>query len=173
MFQEKRPTCVTVIGWVWIVLGGLMAFSSVMGLMSYLMIEQFAQMQGHPEDFMETGIFRYFPFLAVVQFIVAVTGLISGINFLKLKAWARNVLEALTWLLLVFTVGSGVFWEYQWMSIPVEAPDNFQWFGAVMGAVIVLIYTVPLIIMLVYLRGKRVRSAISSIKRIDRDVEDV
>lgn len=57
-------------------------------------------------------IFKIFSLLAVVQIGVAALGLISGINFLKLKAWSRSVLEGLTWLLLIFILGFMFFWVF-------------------------------------------------------------
>ncbi len=54
--------------------------------------------------------------LAIIQIGVAIIGLVSGINFLKLKAWSRNAVEILTWVLLLFMVGFGIFWEYGWLS---------------------------------------------------------
>jgi hypothetical protein len=159
MYQEKRPTCVTVIGWAWIIIGGLMCLSAIMAFISSVMIGEMSQHRpGSP------FIFKIFPLLAIVQIGVAVLGLVSGINFLKHKAWARNVLEGLTWLLLSFTLGFMVFWIFNWISI--TSGDGFSGFGmmgAVMGVVITGIYGVPLGIMLKYLRGPKVRNAIYGI----------
>ena len=157
MYQEKRPTCVTVIGWAWIILGGLMCLSATMALFSSIMIGDMAQ--GDPDI---PFIFKIVPMLAIVQIGVAVLGLTSGINLLKLKAWARNVLEGLTWLLLIFILGFMVFWVINWVSMSSgHGPRGFGVMGAVMGVVITGIYGVPLGIMLKYLRGPKVKNAIN------------
>lgn len=157
MYQEKRPTCITVIGWAWIVIGGLMCLSATMALFSSVMIGEIAQ--NEPDM---PFIFKIFPLLAIVQIGVAVLGLASGINFLKLKAWARSVLEGLTWLLLIFIVGFMVFWVFSWVSMTSDhGPSSFSIMGAVMGVLIMGIYGVPLGIMLKYLRGHKVRNAIN------------
>ncbi|MDY6845490.1 MAG: hypothetical protein SVW57_15545 [Thermodesulfobacteriota bacterium] len=160
MFQEKRPTCVTVIGWTWIILGGLMFFSSIMALFSFSMISQTSQAnsQSHQDI---PAIFKYFPLLAIVQIGVSVTGLVSGINFLKLKSWSRSVLEILTWLLLLFVVGFGGFFIFQWssMSSP-HTSFGFSIMEFVMAIGIFGIYGIPLGIMVKYLRGEKVKKAI-------------
>jgi prepilin signal peptidase PulO-like enzyme (type II secretory pathway) len=116
MYQEKRPTCITVIGWAWIIIGGMMFFSAIMALFSSVMINQMSQ--SNPESLKNIpAIFRYIRFIAIGQIGIAILGLVSGINFLKFKMWARNVLEVLSWLLLLFIVGFMIYWEYNWISM--------------------------------------------------------
>lgn len=159
MYQEKRPTCVTVIGWAWIIIGGLMFFSAIMALFSSVMIGQMSQANSEVQQDMPV-IFRFFPLLAIIQIGLAIIGLVSGINFLKLKAWSRNSLEILTWILLLFMAGFGIFWEYGWLSMSTgHGPKGFDIMGAVMGVVIIGIYGVPLGIMVKYLRGDKVKNA--------------
>jgi len=160
MFQEKRPTCVTVIGWAWIIIGGLMCLSATMGLITSTLISSMSQNGAN----MPT-MFRIFPLIAIIQIGVAVFSIVSGINFLKLKAWARNTLEAMTWLLLTFVLGFMVFWTFSWLSATSgRGPDGFGMMGAIMGVVMTGIYGVPLGIMLVYLRGPKVKNAINIVK---------
>ena len=159
MFEEKRPTCVTVIGWAWIVVGVLMGLSAMMGLLLTIasggMPEASqAGARGMPD------LWRLLPLLVICQMGVAVLGVVSGINFLKLRRWSRCVLEVLSWLLLLFIVGFGVFWLSSWLSASTGgAPPVFALVGAAMGVVITGVYAVPLAIMLKYLRGPKVRSA--------------
>ena len=161
MYQEKRPTCITVIGWAWIILGGLMFFSAIMALFSSVMIRQ--RSQSEPEALKNMpAIFKFFPFIAIGQIGVALLGFISGINFLKLKIWARNVLEVLTWLLLLFIVGFMIFWVFSWILMTSgHGPQGFGIMGAIMGIVITGIYGIPLGIMVKYLRGNKVKDAIT------------
>lgn len=103
-----------------------------------------------------------FLFLAGVQVGLASLGLVSGINLLRLKAWARNVLEVRSWLLLLFVLGFMVFWIFSWVSITSShAPSGFGVMGVLLGVVITGIYGVPLGIMIKYLRGPKVRYAIN------------
>ncbi len=155
MYQEKRPTCVTVIGWAWIIIGGLMCFAAVMGSLGSVIIGQMSE-----DDPEVPFIVRIFPFIAVAQIGVGALGLVSGVNFLKLKSASRTVLEVLSWLLLLFVIGFGIFWMHGWLSMTFDhAPTGFGLMGAIMGVVITVIYVIPLAIMLKYLRGDKVRNA--------------
>ena len=163
MYLEKRPTCVTVIGWAWIIIGGFMCLSAILGLFGSLMLGQMSKAEPAPDKAM-SALLRFFPFMAIVQIIVAVFSIIAAISFLRLKSWSRNALEALTWLLLLFVVGFMVFWEVSWMtSTSSNAPTGFSMIGAVMGVVISAIYVIPLGIMLKFLRGEKVRTAVKGI----------
>lgn len=157
MYLEKRPTCVTVIGWAWIIVGGLMILSATMSLFTLGMIRNMAL--DEPDL---PFIFKKFELIVIIQIGVGLLGLISGINFLMLKAWARNVLEGLTWMLLVFVLGFTVFWVFTWVSMTSRHdPPGFGIMGAAMGVVFMAIYAVPLGIMLKYMRGRKVRNAVS------------
>jgi hypothetical protein len=159
MFQEKRPTCVSVIGWTWIILGTLMVFSSILALLSWNMIGENAKADPEFQQNMHR-IMKYFSYIAVTQLLVVIIGLVSGINFLKLKSWSRIILEILTWLFILFIVGFGIYWEFGWLKMTSGiGPKGFDIMGAVMGVVIIAIYGVPLGIMLKYLRGDIVKNA--------------
>ncbi len=160
MYQEKRPTCVTVIGWAWIIIGGLMCLSAGMALFSTIMITTMMQ-----EEQDAPLIFYIFPLLAIVQIGIGSLGVVAGIQFLKLKAWARSALEVLTWLFLLFVLGFMVFWLIIWVSITsAHGADSLGIMGAVMGVVMTGIYGIPLGIMLKYLRGSKVRNAVNGVQ---------
>lgn len=139
-----------------------MCFSSVMALFAYFMMGQISQAGPEIHKNMP-AIFKFFPLIATVQFAVAVLGFVSGINFLKLKYWSRTVLEILTWLLLVFLVIFGGFFVYQWISTSFKHSSfGFGIIEVVMIFGIFGIYAAPLIIMVKYLRGDKVKTAIIS-----------
>lgn len=160
MYQEKRPNCITVIGWAWIIIGCLMCLSAVMALFSSVMIGQMSHANPEAQRNMP-AIFRYFPLLAIFQICFASVGLISGISFLKLKSWSRNVLEILSWVLILFIAGFGIFWVINWVSATSgHGSQGFGIMGTIMGVIIIGIYGVPLGIMVKYLRGDKVKNAI-------------
>ena len=73
MSVNERPTCVTVIGWFWTIVGGIMAFSAVMALFGSVMIDQMSR--AHPQMNQDMPpILRFFPLLALIQIAVAVLG---------------------------------------------------------------------------------------------------
>ena len=157
MFKEKRPTSVTVISWVWIALGVMMTLSATMALLGFLLVgNQTSQIDNLPL------LFKYFPYFAAIQVVLAITGVVAGINFLKLKRWSRDVLEVLTWLLLIFIVGFSFYWSSQWLTMTSGVKENgFQLMGLITGMVVCVVYAIPLFFMLRALRSTRVRNAVS------------
>jgi uncharacterized membrane protein YozB (DUF420 family) len=147
-----------VIGWVWVIMGGFMFFSAVMALISSSIIGDMAQVDPNMPFFL-----KVFPFIAAVQIIVAVVGLISGISFLRLKSWSRNALEMLTWSLIVLIVCFGVFFISHFFSAS-SANSNFGFGMIELGFMIMIMgmYGIPMVIMVKYLRGEKVKSAMIS-----------
>lgn len=155
MYREQRPTCVTVIGWAWIVIGILMCISAVMAvLISSMMMDVLRDQPDVP------FIIELFPLLFAVQLVVGVLGIFAGVHFLRLRTWARTTLEVLSWSLLVLLVGFLVLWMINWLSMAARhGGDGFALMGAVVGLLSTALYVVPLGIMLRYLRGPKVREA--------------
>jgi hypothetical protein len=176
--EFKRPTSITVISWVWIGIGILMVFGGFMGFISYAVMQVMSEGQPFPPDLPPEFqaefkpmmlLFRNFHILAGAQFIIAIIAILSGIYFLKLRSWARTTLEGLTWLSLLYIIAFGIYWVYIWISITGNIPQDemgrgmeyFKYFGAVMGAVINLMFAAPLVIMIVTLRGKTIKSVVA------------
>ncbi len=152
MYLEKRPTSITVIGWAWIVIGGLMLISSVPALFMSVSLNSDPSFQ-EQEDI--PFVFRYFVYFAFLQCLFSVVGIISGVNLLKMKLWARNALEILSWILLVSLVFFLIYWSINWLSFQEEIPDDSSsYIGLIMAIMITSIYGVPLIIMIRKLRSK-------------------
>ena len=174
----KRPTGLTVTAWLWIVMGGFMAFSAVMGGFAFAMMREMGAPPALPPDMpagleMMNVMFRHFGAFLAVQAIAAVLSVWAGIALLQLKAWARAAIEALSWLALLYSAGFGVFWVYLWLSVTSQAPQGsapvdmamFQAMGVAIGAIITFAFVVPLWIMIRYLRGNEVRAAIAAAQR--------
>ena len=138
-----------------------MCLSAVMDLFASVMIGEMSQ--AHPEAGEKMpAIFNYMYLLFFIQMGVGMVGLVSGINFLKLKAWSRNALEILAWILFLFTVGFGVYWEYGWITMTSgHVCRGFNMMGALMGLIVIGMFSVALGIMLKYLRGHKVKGAIT------------
>ena len=60
---------------------------------------------------------QYFDILILVQAVFAAYLLIAAIKFLKLRAWARTVLEVVCWLGLAYMVGFTGFWISGWIAM--------------------------------------------------------
>ena len=139
---DGRPRCITVIGWVWIVFGGLMCLVVPLALLDQS--ERSIQVFG-----------VVFSILGTAQICVGVLALYSGISFLRLKSWSRGVLEVLSWLLLLYVVGFGAYFVYLVLGdFGIDSIVLLVVGAAGMGTWIFL-----LVIMIKCLRSKRVCEA--------------
>lgn len=155
MFQEKRPTCVTVIGWAWAILGALMIIVSTLTLLaSHLQ----PKMVGSPDSY----TFQHLPEFAVVQIFVGALGLLAGVNFLKRKEWSRVILTGLSFLSFVSVLCVAIFFLFTFRAMA-HGPlsSGFNIFAQLMGLTLFALYAVPLGIMFCYLRGEKVRRAMN------------
>src|ERR1035437_9283766 len=98
----NRPKSVTVIAWVWIVLGGLMFVSAAVGLLLAIILSLSGGTGTAPPP---AHVFLVMHrVLCIVQLGVSVVAVIAGVHFLRQRAWARTVLEAMTWLMLIWII---------------------------------------------------------------------
>jgi hypothetical protein len=174
--QKKRPTAITVIAWIFIVGAILMIVSSSIGFLAFTVIKQrvgemppIAQVLPHQFRIMNI-IYRNFGILALLQVTLAIFVLIASIQFLRLRKWARSALEIISWLGLVYVVGFSIFWVVSWIGITSGLPSAlgspapsplFSIFGAIIGACVAVAWSVPLVVIIMFLRGKMIREAVS------------
>jgi hypothetical protein len=139
MNTKNRPTCVVVIGRVWIVLSILICLSAALNLIA----------TASPDR----------P-IAVVQMALSIVAFTSAFMFLKLREWARRLLEYLTWISLTFVIGFSIFWLTKWVSTSLEKGSaGFTVVGAIMGLTSLALCGIPMSILLKFLRSKIVRDA--------------
>lgn len=173
--RDERPTAVTVIGWLFIGMSGLMIFSALMSFAAFSMMpdmdEAMREMPATMPHQMRGlfGLFRYFTIISGGQIVVAGFTLFAGFRFLQRRAWARTYLEVLSWVsiaLLVLYVG---WWGYMWVQMtgifPAEMGNCgppmglFRGLGVVMGLFNLAIFATPLGVIIHYLRKDSVRGA--------------
>ena len=165
-YNRTTPACVTVIAWFWIIIGVLMAFSGLMGALAFTLMSQIphSHIKTHSTEFFQSSVFlfvfRHIVIFAILQIFIAILSIIAGINFLRLRAWARTILEIISWLGLTFTVSFGAFWLFN-CRIPSE---NISFisniFGVGLRIFMLVIYSVPLVVIIKFLRGMTVQIAI-------------
>lgn len=175
----KRPTGITITAWLWIVMGGLMIFSAVMGGFAYTMMGNMSPPPSSsskmPAEFaVMNSIFQYFGVLLLLQGIAAVVAIWAGVSLLRLKQWARTAIEVLSWIAFLYTVGFGIFWIYMWVSMTGHVPagaavnvGSFQVMGAITGVIVTAVFAVPLWMMIRYLRGVEARTAIANAHQLN------
>jgi len=171
--MNQRPTSVTVIGWLFIIVGSLAALGGVFGLAMSLAFpmpapDLSAVSQTPAPSRLMAGLFDHFMALAIGQLVVAAIMVASGRAFLRLRPWARPVFEVLSWLGLVYTLGFGAFWVWGVLAMgrtPGEAAGGpgvaFMWVFVGFGVLLILLFAVPPILLIRALRGRTVREALA------------
>jgi len=113
-------------------------------------------------------MFKFFDFFALLQVILASGLLISAIKFLKLREWARKVLEGFGWLSLALVFLFTIFWIVVWTSIVGEIPDDqsskdpivdFTWIGPIMVVIFNGLIATAYIFAIRILRSPKVTNA--------------
>lgn len=165
--KPSRPTCVIVISWFWIIVGVIMAFSALMGALAFMSIRQmpdhkFSTLASSHHIAFFSFLLRHFIIIAFLQIGIAIVSITAGINFLRLRSWARTVLGILSWLCLPFVFGFGFFWLLELvMKMPESPTHTFSIISLFMSVLFTAFYSIPLIVIIHFLRSKAVRAAVS------------
>src|SRR4051812_9532214 len=104
----QRPTAISVIGWVAVVLGALMTLSALGGLAVSSVMPSSAEFPKDPAVPFPTWLFDHYTALCLVQLGLAATMMAAGAAILRLRPWARPVLEVFGWILALCILAFGV-----------------------------------------------------------------
>ena len=143
-----RNQAITLIGWVYIAFGILAAIGGVIGLLVSLL---------GPMPY-------FFPLIAAVQLVVGSAMIAAGKSFLRMRAWARTVLEILAWLGILHNVAFAVVWIRYLMPM-FRTSSRAEWILPVMtiiGLSTNIAFCAALVFIISVLRGPAVRSAIAA-----------
>jgi hypothetical protein len=163
-----RPAAVSVIAWLWIAAGTLIIVAGAMGAFVYWTEERHATLDASLAQefaFMDF-VNRNFHLLIMLQSTFALAALWGGFALLRLKAWARIVVETLCWIALAYCVGIGVYFWRLASSPPPNIPESatrsnvssFDVSGLIMMVIVIGAIVTPLGLMIWYLRRKDVRN---------------
>jgi len=147
MFEEERPTAVTVIGWAWIAIGVLSIFTGLMGFS----LQAWAAAYRLPQPWLFSVA------VPILQVCFGVVGIIAGAGLLSFRPWSRLMLEAMSWLLLVLIVGSMV----AAVLFSQGAELGLDPFFLVVAVFTTLLYGLPVAFMIRGLRSEKVRRALA------------
>jgi len=172
METRQRPNSIPVIAWSWIIGGVLMLVLGIITLaavprMSELMSQVGGQRHMSASMGIRMAVSNYILWLTLIQSALSVAAVFAGIYFLRLRAWARGVLELLSWLTLFSVVAMGFIWFPLWMAasddlLPRDGSVDLhrvKMIGTAAGGVVMVIAAIPLMAMIRSLRGKAVREA--------------
>ena len=171
-----RPTAITLIAWVAIVLGVLMLLSACLGLAAFTImmdssgggLPPLPEGASAPLRFL-SRLFRSYDLLAYAQIVLSGIIVASGIAFLRLRQWARSVLEIVCWLGITYVVVFGLFWVMTWTTATatMPAPDQatglsrmFGLFGVALGVVVTISLAAPPAAAIWFLRSRTVREVL-------------
>jgi hypothetical protein len=168
---KKRPTEITILGWIFIGYAVFIIFWSTIGLVYVQFVRHIiANNLFHiPREFtslmmlLKYGELTILPTIAVAIFVI-----IAGIYLLKLHAWARNAMEIVCWIILGCHVGYGIFFIIFWNRLlfhllmlqrrPAILPFMGP-YGVFLALVSIAMNVVPLAVIIYVLRKKTVREA--------------
>jgi hypothetical protein len=173
--EKNQPMSIKVIGWTFVAFGALMLLTGLMGLFVFYSMRQmgidFASMTAEMPAEMQhsfksmSHIFDNLHIYAGLMLPVGAFILVAAVRFLQLRAWARTALEVISWLGLVYLVGSGAFWLYAMPEMATAMghgePHMFRMMmGAVMAVIFIVVFVLPNVVLIKFLRGQKIRDAV-------------
>jgi len=171
--EKKKTASIAVIAWSYILLALFVILFSVLSVFGSQYVNE--QIETMPDEILESFpgmgfIMQHSGFLLILQTICAIFMLVAGIEFLRLRAWARTAVEILSWLCIVFVVIIVLFFIMTWLNITSQmmafegnggASSALSVLGIGVGIILMVIFIIPLLIIIRALRGKAVRDAVS------------
>ena len=125
--MAEKPAGITVFGILQIIFGSITILTMILVLVSFLIL---SQLEGLQEIFSEIDVnLPYTIFTTIVSMLIGITGLVAGINVLRLKSWARKLLLGLA----IFVISFGVVNLIVMYSMGISITGNIP--GLVLGAV--------------------------------------
>ncbi|MDF1564588.1 MAG: hypothetical protein P1V51_16200 [Deltaproteobacteria bacterium] len=165
----KRPGSITLIGWLATGFGGLMVLFSPLQLIApYPSAEALLSGPERPVFVFAAFFADNLPLVAVGSVIVGATAMAGGVGLLRLRAWGRALVEAITWLYLAYCLAFTAFAVWGIHSESTRQGGSGDGFEVIAGIFAIVIglgglawCLVPLLVLRA-LRGEKVRAAISA-----------
>lgn len=159
--MADRPTVVTILGVLWLVIALLMFCSSSLALATWhladMEVHEPAQMDS--ELAMPWWIFRYYSLLAGAEIVVALTAGVAALKLLRLRTWARRALQMLSWLGLAIVASLAVFQASVFLKLSGLDEPIFSTFFVVALLMGVVIMATPLVLTIWALGRPEVKAA--------------
>lgn len=141
--MADRPTLLTVLAVLWIILAAL-TFMSSAGMLTLWYGGGLAEAMPQPRVHNLPPVlefFRYYGPLLAVQLVLSVVAGVSAVGLLKVKKWARTSLVALSWFGIVAAVAMAAAqaWFLVPLSAEIGAPEPRAVVFVAVGAVLLLV----------------------------------
>jgi hypothetical protein len=171
--EMKRPRSVTLIGRVWLVLAVLYMLRTLVNLIFWKLLQMGAPVllrsiaEQSPYAWLLRPLFQHLTALMSTQVIASALVAFSAYQLLRLRAWARVVIQAVCWFALAWVLLFTAFWAWFWPRVaaaqasadPPLSAHSYGRIGLTAGVVICLAVGAGLAVMIALLRGSRVREA--------------
>jgi hypothetical protein len=168
--EESRPKAVTVIGWLWVVLGVLFLLRALVNMILWKILkpdmlgflETFAGVPPAQQRFLRP-LFEHLGALQTIEATLSAAVIVIAFRLLRLRPWARVGMQVVCWLVLAAVAAFGAFWVWLCRSVaaavPSSAASSFERFGLVAGLAFCLAVAAGLAVMIALLSSSRVREA--------------
>jgi len=170
---RNRPAPVTAIGYVSVGLSGFAILSNIFCVLFLSLVDGGLEtLEVIATDAAEKIsilflLFKHIRVLCIVHIAGSVFILYTAIQFLKLRSWARTVLETINWLILVWIVLFIILWNGMFTNLVSSAPFSDSgmsvpiWFRVITIALSILIAAfsaTPHVATIIYLRKKTIKA---------------
>jgi hypothetical protein len=169
--EPERPRAVTVIGWIWIVVGGLYFLRKVVDLVMWKALQPAAPAllreveSRDPEIRFLHPLFEHLTAIVIAEAIAGVAVVFLAYRFLRLRPRARVGIQIICWIVLCYVFAFVALWIRIWTRALALAPDDPRFAGPhgritlALGLGLSGALATGLIIMIVLLRSSRMRHA--------------
>jgi hypothetical protein len=164
--ELQRPKAVTVIGWIWLVLGALSLFKTIVNSIFWVALQPAIPSlvalaaRENPMTRYLNPLLEHYGLVLTIQALVAAGVGISAYFLLRMRPWARVAIQAVCWLGLVYIACFAVFWLFVMTRTAAVRPRGQIPPSA--GILVCAALAVGLAVMVGMLRSRRLRKAFIS-----------
>lgn len=169
--EPERPRAVTVIGWIWIVVGSLYFLRSMVDLVMWKALQPAAPAllreieSRDPEIRFLHPLFEHLTAIKFAQAIAGVAVVFLAYRFLRLRPRVRVGIQIICWIVLCYVFAFAALWIRIWTRALALAPDDPRFAGPhgrltlALGLGLSAALATGLIVMIVLLRSSQMRRA--------------
>ncbi|HEG44692.1 MAG TPA: hypothetical protein ENH94_11660 [Phycisphaerales bacterium] len=169
MTDKERPIRVTVLAWIWILIGLATIVNGTKSFVTTMRLAEFLATQDDPEA-INTVLDLVGPFLTpplelAILLMIGVCVIIFGVGMLRLRPWARFLAEITAWIFVFNTASNGMLQAVSFIRLTSQFDDgaggDVLSFLQVFLVVGVIMRIGIAIVLLCFVRSRKVKDAFS------------
>lgn len=169
--EPDRPKAVTVIGWIWLVVGGLYSLRIVVDLVMWKALQPAAPAllreveRQDPELRFLRPMFEHLTAIKIAQLVAGVSVVFLAYELLRLRPRARVGIQVACWIVLCYVLAFAALWIRIWTRALALNPGDPRFAGShglmalALGLGVSAALATGLIVMIVLLRSSEIRHA--------------